>query len=98
MGQWSSVAWVQKLGRAERIVVIVALGLILDALCTYFVPLGATGLISISGSNSGAFLNYQLEGVPGLLRVLAWIVVAVGWATVSIRILRAPSAKPPDSN
>ena len=91
------MAWVHKLGRAERIVVIIAFGVALDAFLSYFVPIGGSGPISFSFSTSSSapLTLVRGGGLSGWLRVFVWIVCALTWAAVSIRILRAPR---PDSD
>jgi hypothetical protein len=85
------VLWLRKLGHGERIVLVVALGVGVDAFCSYFVPLGPWPF------GSGVLPAYLRDGPPGWFRVVVWITFALGWAACSIGILRAPSEPPPHS-
>ena len=85
------MAWVRKLGRAERAVLIVALGVATYAFCSYFVP-----LVTLPFQPSGQ-VNIVENGPPGWFRVVVWIALSFGWAFASIGILRAPT-EPPDPN
>jgi hypothetical protein len=79
------MSWIRRLGRGERIVLVIALGVALDAFCSYFVPLYTFPFASTA-------LGIPPGGSPGWFRVIVWFVVAGTWAMGSIAILRAPSA------
>jgi hypothetical protein len=78
------MSWVRRLGRAERIVVVIALGVALDVFGQYFVPLTTFPFASTPSVVVPSF------GPPGWFRVVVWFVLAGGWALGSIAILRAP--------
>ena len=82
----------RQLARSERIVLVVALGVALDALCSYFVPLATFPFAS------SAQLSLPPSGPPGWFRVIVWFVLAGVWAVCSIVILRPIRTDPPDSN
>jgi len=75
------------LGRGERMVLVVALGVGLDAFCSYFVPLATFPF------SSSAILP---AGPPGWFRVVVWLVLVGTWAVCSIVILRTPPSDPPN--
>ncbi|HEY5024837.1 MAG TPA: hypothetical protein VII76_07660 [Acidimicrobiales bacterium] len=81
----------RQLGRGERIVLVVALGVALDAFCSYFVPLATFPFAST------AQLSLPSSGPPGWFRVVVWIVLAGVWAWCSFVILRVPPSDPSDS-
>jgi hypothetical protein len=83
---------IRHLGRGERIVLVVALGVALDAFCSYFVPLATFPYAST------AQLSIPSSGPPGWFRVIVWFVVAGAWAVGSIAILRASPSDPPHEN
>ena len=84
--------WIDGLSKAQRVVVVIALGLALGALGNYLVSLG-------SGVASGwigyAPLTAQLyapgRGLDGWLRLIIWLVLIGVWALASIRVLRPSS-------
>jgi len=78
------MGWIRGLGRGERVVLIVALGVALEAFCSYFVPLETYPFTSSSQ------LNLIQSGPPGWFRVVVWLALIALWAICSIRILRAP--------
>jgi hypothetical protein len=85
-----------RLSMAQRIVVVVALGLALAAIGSYLDSLGYTGL---TGWYGYAPLTRSLElpgsGLPGWLQLLAWFVLIGLWALAAIRVLRPAPAEPP---
>ena len=80
------------LSRAQRVVVVVALGLALGVVGNYLVSLGG-------GVRSGWYayspLTTSLQapgtGLPGWLRLIVWLVLTGLWALASIRVLRPPA-------
>ena len=81
----------------QRIVVIVALGAASLAVGSYLAGLGdavSFGCYAYAPlSSAGAGLPGS--GLPGLARLLIWLVLVVCWALVSIRILRPSRPRPP---
>ena len=80
---------IDELSKAQRVVVVVALGLALGVIGSYLVSLG-------SGIRSGwyayspltATLRAPGTGLPAWLRVIIWLVLIGVWALASIRVLR----------
>lgn len=80
------------LSKAQRVVVVVALGLGLAVVGTYLVSLG-------SGVRSGwyayspltATLQAPGTGIPAWLRLIVWLVLIGLWALASLRVLRPPA-------
>jgi hypothetical protein len=78
------------LSKAQRVVVVIALGLGLSAVGSYLVGLGSGAGFGWTGY---APLTVQLYGLPGRglharLRVIIWLVLIGAWALASIRVLR----------
>jgi heme/copper-type cytochrome/quinol oxidase subunit 1 len=77
------------LAKAQRIVVVIALGLALGVVGTYLVGLG-------SGIGSGwyayapltATLQAPGTGLAAWLRLIVWLVLIGVWALASIKVLR----------
>lgn len=80
------------LSKAQRVVVVVALGLGLAVVGTYLVSLG-------SGVRSGwyayspltATLQAPGTGLPAWLRLIVWLALIGLWALASLRVLRPPA-------
>ena len=80
------------LAKAQRVVVVVALGLALGVAGTYLVGLG-------SGIRSGwyayapltATLQAPGTGLAAWLRLIIWLVLIGLWALASIMVLRPPA-------
>jgi hypothetical protein len=76
------------LGQAQRVIVVVALGLALGALGSYLTSLGggpAFGWYAYSPLTSATFAP---GGLPGWLRLIIWLALIGLWALVSLRVLR----------
>jgi uncharacterized membrane protein len=85
--------WIDGLGRSQRVVVVIAFGLVLETAGSYFVNLGsgiASGWYAYSPI-AGAF--FPSTGLHGWLRMTIWLVLIGVWALGSIRVLR-PSSGP----
>jgi hypothetical protein len=81
------------LSKAQRVVVVVALGLALGVVGAYLVSLG-------SGVRSGWYAYSPLTatllqapgtGLPAWLRLIVWLVLIGLWALASLRVLRPPA-------
>ena len=79
--------WIEKLSRAQRVVVVVALGLTLEALGSYLVTLGS-GVELRAFSAGGGFAPFGPVGLRPWLRLIVWLALTGLWAVVSIRLLR----------
>ncbi|MGH3303340.1 MAG: hypothetical protein ACRDOK_16990 [Streptosporangiaceae bacterium] len=84
--------FIDGLGKAQRVVVVIGLGLALGAVGSYLVSLG-------SGLPRGwtGYAPLQLQVVPGIgmapwLRLIIWLALIALWALASIRLLRPPPA------
>lgn len=84
--------WIDGLGRSQRVLVVIAFGLVLETVSSYLVNLG-------SGLESGWYAYAPVSnvavfaptGLHGWLRLIIWLVLIGVWALGSIRVLR-PSA------
>ena len=84
---------IDTLSKAQRIVVVVALGLALEVLGSYLGTLGS------GAEYGGGFSPFGLTLEPSLpvalkpwLRLIIWLVLISVWALASVRVLR-PSAE-----
>jgi heme/copper-type cytochrome/quinol oxidase subunit 1 len=89
---------IDRLSRAQRVVVVVALGLGLGTVGSYVVSLGGTVR---SGWYAYSPLTTQLyepgTGLPGWLRLIIWLGLIGLWAVASVGVLRAsPRPGAPD--
>ena len=75
------------LSKAQRLVVVVALGLALGAVGTYLVNLGSFGWYAYSPGM--ATVQAPGTGLPSWLRLIVWLGLIGLWALASIRILRS---------
>jgi len=80
------------LSKAQRIVVVVALGAAFLVLGRYLVSLGrgsAFGWYAYSPLTSAVYR--PRTGLRAWLRLIIWLVLIVLWALTSVRVLRPPS-------
>jgi hypothetical protein len=85
-----------RLSLAQRIVVVVALGLALAVIGSYLDSLGTTPFTGWTGYAplSGAPLLVH-TGLAGWERLLIWLVLIGLWAVAAARVLRPAPAEPP---
>jgi hypothetical protein len=80
--------WIDRLNTAQRVVVVVALGLALGIVASYLAGLGTrTGWYAYAPL-SGQLFQPQGIGEPGWLRLIIWLAAISLWALTSLRILR----------
>jgi hypothetical protein len=82
------------LSKAQRVIVVVALGLALAALGSYLVSLGGGfrfGWYAYSPLTSG--LVAHGTGLAGWLRLIIWLALIGLWAAASVRVLRPSPEK-----
>ena len=85
--------WIDRLGTAQRVVVVTALGLALGILAGYLTSLGTrTGWYAYAPLSGQAFQPPGI-GEPGWLRVIIWLAAVSLWALTSLRVLRQPSGQ-----
>ena len=87
---------IDTLSKAQRIVVVVALGLALVALGSYLVTLGSGAEFRAGGvfSAGGGFWPFgQAVGLKPWLRLIIWLVLIGAWALASVRVLRPSPEK-----
>jgi heme/copper-type cytochrome/quinol oxidase subunit 1 len=85
--------WIDRLGKAQRVVVVVALGLALGIVASYLTSLGTrTGWYAYAPL-SGQSFQPQGIGEPAWLRLIIWLAVVGLWALISLRILRQSSGQ-----
>lgn len=83
------------LSKAQRVVVVIALGLALDAVGSYLVSLGGgnAGFGWVAPVDSAVFVPAGAgPGFHGWVIVIIWLVLIGAWALASVRVLR-PSAE-----
>ena len=78
--------WIDKLSKAQRVVIVVALGAVLLAVGGYLVSLGQPGVAV--GWSGTAPLTAPSVGRPGWVALVVWLILTCLWAVVSIRLLR----------
>ena len=80
--------WIDRLNTAQRVVVVVALGLALGIVASYLAGLGTgTGWYAYAPL-SGQLSQSQGIGEPGWLRLIIWLAAISLWALTSLRTLR----------
>jgi heme/copper-type cytochrome/quinol oxidase subunit 1 len=89
--------WIDRLSKAQRFVVIIALGLAADVLGNYLVALGQGGFSFgwYAYSPLTAAPEEPGRGLHGWLRVIIWLVLIGAWALGSLRVLRTPAESRP---
>jgi hypothetical protein len=78
---------IDNLDKAQRVVVVVALGAAFLAMGSYLLSLGQPG-IPFGWSGGFALLSAPSVGRPGWLNLLVWLALTCLWAVLSIRLLR----------
>jgi hypothetical protein len=82
---------IDRLSKAQRVVVVVALGIGLAAVGSYLVSLGsgtaASGWHAYSPLTQTSFWPPGTE-LPGWLRMIIWLALIGLWALASVRVLR----------
>ncbi len=72
---------------AQRVVVVVALGLALGIAASYLTSLPRTGWYAYAPL-SGQVFQPQGSGEPGWLRLIIWLAAISLWALTSVTVLR----------
>jgi len=79
--------WIDRLNMAQRVVVVITLGLALGIVAGYLTGLGAPRI----GWYAYSPLTQQIEppgiGQPGWLRLVIWLAAISLWALTSLRVL-----------
>ncbi len=78
--------WIDKLGKAQRVVVVVALGVAFLAVGSYLLSVGEHGIAF--GWTGYAPLSALDAGRPAWVSLVVWLVLTCLWAAVSIWLLR----------
>jgi heme/copper-type cytochrome/quinol oxidase subunit 1 len=78
--------WIDRLNLAQRVVVVITVGLALGIVASYLTGLGVR-----TGWYAYAPLSGQLQapgiGEPGWLRLLIWLAAVSLWSLTSLRVL-----------
>ena len=78
--------WIDRLNMAQRVVVVITLGLALAIVAGYLTGLGVR-----NGWYAYAPLSGQIQapgiGEPGWLRLVIWLAATSLWAVTSLRVL-----------
>ena len=80
------------LSKAQRIVLVVALGLALGALDSYLGTLGS-GANFTAGGGFGPLGLLSPDGLKPWLRLIIWLALIGVWALASVRVLRPAPEK-----
>jgi hypothetical protein len=84
--------WIDRLTKAQRVVVVVAFGLALGTVGSYLVSLGSGVAFGWYGYAPLTSQFYGLgRGLHPWLRLIIWLVLIGLWALGSLRVLRASS-------
>jgi heme/copper-type cytochrome/quinol oxidase subunit 1 len=87
--------WIDRLNMAQRVVVVVTVGLALGIVAGYLTGLG----VRVTGWYAYAPLSGQLQapgiGEPGWLRLLIWLAALSLWSLTSLRVLSQSHGVPP---
>jgi heme/copper-type cytochrome/quinol oxidase subunit 1 len=83
--------WIDRLNMAQRVVVVITLGLALGIVAGYLTGLGGVR----TGWYAYAPLSGQLQapgiGEPGWLRLIIWLAAVSLWSLTSLRVLSQSS-------
>ena len=89
--------WIDRLSTAQRVVVVVALGLALGIAASYLTSLGTSTGWYAYAPLSGQSLQPQGIGEPGWLRLIIWLAAIGFWALTSVRVLcQSPGQATPE--
>lgn len=77
---------IEKLSKAQRVVVVVALGIACLAVGSFLLSLGQPWIPL--GWSGYAPLIAQGVGPPGWVNLLVWLALTLLWMVVSVRLLR----------
>jgi hypothetical protein len=80
------MSWIERLGRAQRVVVVVAFGVAFLAVGSYLLSLGQHGVAF--GWTGYAPISMPNVGAPDWLRLIVWLALTSLWAVLSIWLLR----------
>lgn len=88
------VRLIDGLNTAQRVVIVVAIGIALAAVGLYLTSIGSPrfGWYAYSPLTRGAFLPGS--GLPAWLRLIIWLGLTGIWASISVIVLRPPSRGP----
>jgi len=87
-----AVNWLRRLGRAERIVLVVALGVALEAFGSFLGSVGsAAGWVAYAPLSQATLIGPG--GLHPWVRLFIWLILTTVWAVASIVILRAPASE-----
>jgi heme/copper-type cytochrome/quinol oxidase subunit 1 len=81
------MGWIDRLGTAQRVVVVVALGLALGVLASYLTSLGTRAGWYAYAPLSRQVFQPQGTGEPGWLRLIIWLAAISLWTLLSLRAL-----------
>jgi membrane associated rhomboid family serine protease len=82
------VHWIDKLSKAQRVVIVVALGAAFLAIGSFILSLGQHG---VAFGWTGYAPLVQPAERPAWLDLIVWLALTCLWAVVSIRVLRPSS-------
>jgi heme/copper-type cytochrome/quinol oxidase subunit 1 len=80
--------WIDRLGTAQRVIGVIALGLALGILASYLASLGRISGWYAYAPLSGQSFQPPGTGEPVWLRLIIWLAAVVLWALASVRLLR----------
>jgi hypothetical protein len=100
LGEVLAMHLLDRLNRAQRIIVVVALGLALGTVGSYINGLGSKEPVGWLAYNPSDFqigtpAIFGGTGLPAWLRLIVWLALIGIWALASIRVLRPPRDKNP---
>jgi heme/copper-type cytochrome/quinol oxidase subunit 1 len=80
--------WIDRLSKAQRVVVIIALGLALAIVASYLTSLGTRAGWYAYAPLTGQAFPPPGSGEPGWLRAIIWLAAVSLWAAASVTTLR----------
>jgi heme/copper-type cytochrome/quinol oxidase subunit 1 len=80
--------WIDSLSKAQRVVIVVALGIALFAVASYLASLGVRSGWYAYAPLTGQPFQPQGIGEPGWLRLIIWLAAISLWAFTSVIVLR----------
>ena len=83
--------WNDRLHLAQRIVVIIALGLALAIVAGYLTSLGTSAGWYAYSPLTRSVISQQGMGEPGWLRMIIWLAAISLWSAASAMLLRRPA-------